>query len=286
VVATPIGNLRDMSLRALEILREADLLLCEDTRTARKLLSRYRIRGKKLLSLYRENERKRLREVLAALGRGRRVVLLSEAGTPGISDPGALVVAEVRKAGYSVVPVPGPSALTALLSVSGFDAGKGFVFLGFPPARRGERLKWLESVKGLPFLLVFFVPPHRLCTFLEDALAVLGNRRAVLGRELTKVFEEILALHLEELVRLFRKREARGEFVLVVEGALPGTGRGSVEEAVEEVRALRRKGRSLREAVKEVAFRRNLSAKELYRRVVDAEGRDAPSEGNSPEPGA
>ncbi len=264
VVATPIGNLQDLTFRALEILKEADLILCEDTRTTRKLLSHYEITGKKLWSLYKDNERKRLPQVLESLSAGARVALVSEAGTPGLSDPGALVVREARKAGFPVVPVPGPSALTAFLSVSGWDLGEGFLFLGFPPSRKAERRRLLEEAKDLRYPLVFFVPPHRLLPFLREALEILGNRPLVLGRELTKVFEEVLCLTLKEALARFENHEPRGEFVLLVAGRSSSAPQISPEEALAEVKSLRAKGLALKEAVREVAVRYGLSRKELY----------------------
>ena len=264
MVATPIGNLKDITLRALEVLKEADLILCEDTRTTRKLLSHYGITGKKLLSLYRDNERKRRPWILEVLSQGARVALVSEAGTPGISDPGALVVNEARKAGFSVISVPGPSALTALLSISGWDLGKGFLFLGFPPSRKTERRRLLEEVKDYRYPLVFFVPPHRLRPFLRDALEILGDRQAVVGRELTKAFEEVLSLTLKAALAHFEACEPRGEFVLLVAGRSSSVPQISAEETLAEVKALRAEGLSLKEAVREVATRYGLSCKELY----------------------
>ncbi len=269
VVATPIGNLKDLTFRALEVLRSADLILCEDTRTTRKLLTHYGLSGKKLLSLYKDNERKRIPQVLEALAKGAQVALVSEAGTPGLSDPGALVIKEVRQKGYPVLPVPGPSALTALLSVSGEDLRQGFLFLGFPPSRQTERRRLLREIRGLPYPLVFFVPPHRLRAFLQEALEILGNRHVVIGRELTKLFEEILSFSLEEARKHFEAHEPRGEFVLLITSPSSPSPSGLPETALQEIRALREKGFSLKEAVKTVAARTGLSAKELYKQALE-----------------
>ncbi len=269
VVATPIGNLKDLTLRALEVLKEADLILCEDTRTTRKLLSHYKISGKKLLSFYKDNEKKRLPQVLKYLKEGARVALVSEAGTPGLSDPGAFLVTRVREAGYPIIPVPGPSALTTFLSVSGWDLGRGFLFLGFPPAKKNERLKLLKEIRDYPYPLIFFVPPHRLRSFLKEALDLLGNRTVVIGRELTKTFEEVLSFPLKEALSHFGTCPPRGELVLLIAEA-PETGsKASLEEALTKVEAWRAQGLSLKEAVKKVASSLGLSSKELYQQALE-----------------
>jgi len=267
VVATPIGNLSDITLRALEVLRAVDLILCEDTRTTRKLLSHYAIKGKSLLSFYRENERRRLPQVLKLLRQGARVALVSEAGTPGISDPGALMVAEARKAGFPVIPVPGPSALTTFLSVCGRDLSQGFLFRGFPPSKSSARRKELAGLRELPYPLLFFVPPHRLRPFLKDILAVLGDRPAILGRELTKVFEEVAEGRLSQLLERFSAEPPRGEFLLLIEPA-EAEKESPLPQALREIQTLHSQGLSFKEAVKQVASRYGLSAKELYREAL------------------
>ena len=262
-MATPIGNLRDITLRALEVLKEADLILCEDTRTTRKLLTYYQISGKRLRSFYKDNEAQRVPEVLEALRRGWKVALVSEAGTPGISDPGALLVREVRKAAFAVVPVPGPSALTTFLSVSGQDLSGGFMFLGFPPARKTERKKLLQQLRDYPYPMVFFVPPHRLRTFLREALEILGDRSVVLGHELTKMHEEVRSFSLREAAEYFETTAPKGEYILLLEGRSNEPDL-SMEEILAAIEDLRRKGYPLKEAVKEMARRYGLSTKELY----------------------
>ncbi len=263
VVATPIGNLRDITLRALEVLKEADLILCEDTRTTRKLLTYYQISGKRLRSFYKDNEAQRVPEVLEALRRGWKVALVSEAGTPGISDPGALLVREVRKAAFAVVPIPGPSALTTFLSVSGQDLSGGFMFLGFSPARKTERKKLLQQLRDYPYPMVFFVPPHRLRTFLREALEILGDRSVVLGHELTKMHEEVRSFSLREAAEYFETTAPKGEYILLLEGRSNEPDL-SMEEILAAIEDLRRKGYPLKEAVKEMARRYGLSTKELY----------------------
>lgn len=268
VVATPIGNLKDITLRALEILREADLILCEDTRTTRKLLTHYGISGKRLLSLYKDNEPKRLPRVLESLDKGLQVALVSEAGTPGISDPGALVVAEARKAGFPVVPIPGPSALTAALSLSGIDLSKGFLFLGFLPRRKKERQKLLSEIRNLNRPLMFFEAPHRLKAALSDILESFGDQEILLFRELTKIHEEVSSLRVSEALELFRKREPRGEFVILIKA--PEKENLTLDQS--KIRSLLEEkinqGMSLKEAVKAVSEEWSLSKKEVYALAV------------------
>ncbi len=218
VVATPIGNLGDLSPRAGEVLAAADIVACEDTRRSRKLLSHLGI-ARPLVSLHEHNERRRLPRLLAELEAGRTIALVSDAGTPLISDPGYLLVREAITAGYSVESVPGPSAALAALTVSGLPPYP-HLFLGFPPPKRGRRRSFYERAAELPWTLVLFESPHRLQSSLEDLLEVLGDRPAALARELTKVHEEVVRGSLAELLSEVGSRDAvRGEIVLVVSGA-------------------------------------------------------------------
>lgn len=220
VVATPIGNLGDITLRALETLRAADLIACEDTRVTARLLAHFGIE-KPLLSLHRHNEKRSGERLLEALREGRAVALVSDAGTPLVSDPGAAVVACVRAAGIPVVPIPGPSALAAAWSVAGMP-DTGFLFLGFLPARSAERRKLLQSVAASRQALVFYEAPHRVVETVRDLAQVLGAARDVVAaRELTKMFETVHACTLEELAPWLEEdaNRQRGEFVLIVAGA-------------------------------------------------------------------
>jgi len=217
VVATPIGNLEDVSLRALRVLREVDLVAAEDTRHVRKLLDHYGIR-KRVVSYHEHNERTRTPQLLAALRSGRSVALVSDAGTPALSDPGYPLVRACAEAQIPVVPVPGPSAAVAALVVSGLPTDR-FLFLGFPPRRRPARRRFFEEVRDGRATLVLFESPHRLADCLEDALAVLGDRRAAVCRELTKLHEEVRRGTLSELVSWARQAAPRGEVTVVVEGA-------------------------------------------------------------------
>jgi 16S rRNA (cytidine1402-2'-O)-methyltransferase len=222
VVATPIGNLEDFSFRALRVLRTADVITAEDTRIASRLLAHYGI-AQRPVALHAHNERKRTVEVLRWLADGKRVALLSDAGTPAISDPGAIVVAEAREAGYRVVPIPGPNALAAALSVAGLTEEK-VLFCGFLPATRAARQKAIAQLFSAPYTLVFYEAPHRVLECVEDLAAGLArpeSRRIVVARELTKLFETVYGCPLCEAVDWFNAdpNRLRGEFVLIVTGA-------------------------------------------------------------------
>ncbi len=214
VVATPIGNLEDISARALRVLGEVDLIAAEDTRTTRKLLTRYGLRVP-MVSLFDANVRRRVPALLAELDAGKSIALVSEAGTPLISDPGAQLVRAAAEAGHTVTPIPGPTAIAALLSVAGLPADK-FTFLGFLPRRAGQRRRLLEEVAGLSWPIVLYESPHRIIATLEALGEVLGDREVVIGREMTKLHEEIFRGTVLEAVEHFQK--PRGEFTVVVAG--------------------------------------------------------------------
>jgi 16S rRNA (cytidine1402-2'-O)-methyltransferase len=274
VVATPIGNLEDVTLRALRVLGEVRLIAAEDTRTARKLLSHHGI-GNRLVSYNEHNSAVRVPRILEALREG-DVALVSEGGTPVISDPGLDLVAAAVEAGFEVVPVPGPSAVTAALAVSGLPT-RQFTYVGFLPRRRGERRRRLASLRDDPRTIVAFESPRRLRGSLADALAELGERRITVCRELTKVFEEVFRGTIGEALAHFA--EPRGEFTLVVEGSpfdsstklRAGTLRtsgdtGQAEEAArDELARRRRDGEPAKLAVPAVAKRYGLSRREAYR---------------------
>ena len=218
VVATPIGNLDDLSPRARRAFEEADLVACEDTRRTGLLLSRLGIK-RPLVSLHEHNERQRLPRLLAALERGETVVLASDAGTPLVSDPGYLLVREAVSRGLRVEPVPGASALLAALVVSGLPPHP-FTFCGFPPPKRGRRRSFYERFAALDHTLVVYESPHRLAVSLADALEVLGDRPAAVARELTKLHEEVLRGRLSEVLAEVERREGlKGEIVVIVGAA-------------------------------------------------------------------
>ncbi|TMH54912.1 MAG: 16S rRNA (cytidine(1402)-2'-O)-methyltransferase [Betaproteobacteria bacterium] len=218
VVATPLGNLRDITLRALDILASVDVIAAEDTRVTSKLLARHRI-ATRMLSLHAHNERRRAAEIVSLLGSGKSVALVSDAGTPAVSDPGAVLVRAVAQAGYVVVPVPGPSAVIAALSASGIAAPQ-WLFCGFLPAAATARRAALTRVSDYPGALVFYEAPHRIAATLDALVAVLGPERGlVVARELTKRFETIHRCRLGEAPAWLAvdTDRARGEFVLIVD---------------------------------------------------------------------
>jgi len=266
VVATPIGNLEDVTLRALRVLREVSLIAAEDTRTTRKLLAHHGIRAvpagrqARLLSYNEHNKAARIPQLLAALREG-DVALVSEGGTPAISDPGLDLVAAALEAGFAVTPIPGPSAVTAALAISGLPT-RQFTYLGFLPRRSGERRRLFASLRHDPRTIVAFESPHRLRRSLEEMRTQWGDRRLAVCRELTKAFEEVLRGRISEALERFA--EPRGEFTLVIEGA-----RDVAAPATEEARRdlLQRKGAGepAKRAVAEVAKRYGLPRRQVYR---------------------
>jgi 16S rRNA (cytidine1402-2'-O)-methyltransferase len=267
VVATPVGNLEDITLRALRILKEADLIACEDTRHTSKLLTRYAI-GTPRESYHKFNEESRTPRLIQMLREGKNIALVSDSGTPLISDPGYELVACCRNEGIPVVPVPGPSAAIAALIGSGLPADS-FFFAGFLPARGSQRRSKLETLAPIPATLIFYEAPHRLLNSLEDMLAILGNRRAAMARELTKVHEEFLHGTLSEILDSLRTRNAiQGEVTLVIErgddvAAIEYVCPSSIREHLEE--EISRTGLSRNEALKAVAKKRGISRRDAYR---------------------
>ncbi|MCC6860975.1 MAG: 16S rRNA (cytidine(1402)-2'-O)-methyltransferase [Bryobacterales bacterium] len=261
LVATPIGNLEDITLRALRVLREADVIACEDTRQTRKLLSHYGI-DKPLLSYHEHNEAQRAVELVERLREGQSVAVVSDAGTPLLADPGYRVVKAAAAAGFAVQPVPGPSALVTALAASGLPTD-AFYFGGFLPARQGARRRALEERAAERATLVYYEAPHRIQETLEDVEAVLGPRPVVVARELTKLHEELLRGTAGEVRQALAARAAvKGEITLLIgkaeTTAAPNT---PVEQAVE---ALVLQGLSRMEAMKAVARQRGISKREVY----------------------
>jgi len=230
VVATPLGHLRDITLRALDVLASVSAIYAEDTRVSATLLAHYGI-ATRPRALHAHNEAARAADVVAALAQGRSVALITDAGTPAISDPGARVVAAVREAGHRVVPIPGPSALVTALSAAGIGAAH-FFFAGFLPAKAGERDALLATLADLPAALVFYEAPHRVARTIDALAAALdGTRTLVVARELTKAFETIAAMPLADAAAWLAgdPNRCRGEFVLVVDA--PVAARGAVDDA-------------------------------------------------------
>ena len=214
VVATPIGNLEDITLRAARILREADVIAAEDTRHTRKLLAHLDVHTP-LTSFHAHSGTARLERILNKLAQGKNVALVTDAGTPGIADPGQPLIAAAVAQGIPAVPVPGPTAAAAAVSIAGFP-GSMFCFLGFLPRRSSRRKRLLESVADLPFTLVIYASPYRLVDDLEVCHECLGDREVVVARELTKLHEEILRGTLTEMLAHFAENQPRGEFTLAV----------------------------------------------------------------------
>ncbi|HET7295215.1 MAG TPA: 16S rRNA (cytidine(1402)-2'-O)-methyltransferase [Vicinamibacteria bacterium] len=272
VVATPIGNLEDVTLRALRVLREVDLVACEDTRRTGRLLKAHGIPAR-TTSFFEHNERWKGDRLLDELRAGRSVALVSDAGTPGISDPGFRLVRDARAAGLPVVPVPGPSAAIAALSVSGLPTDR-FLFVGFLPSRAGARRRALEALQDRTETLVVYESPVRLRDTLVDLAAVLGDREAFLCREATKVHEEYRRAPLVALgVALAEQEDVKGEVVLVIAGR--GEDEARTDESPEAVfRRLFEGGLGRREAAKRAARLTGLPAREVYRRTLGSQRRD------------
>jgi 16S rRNA (cytidine1402-2'-O)-methyltransferase len=216
VVATPIGNLEDITFRAVRILGEVEAVACEDTRQTLKLLNKYGLR-KRLISYFHPREGRKVPEIIGILRSGKDVALVSDAGTPGISDPGFPLIREALKEGVSVIPVPGPSAVAAALSAAGLPTHR-FLFAGFPPPKKEGLRKFLLSLKEEKATLVFYLPTRRIVEFLEAVLAGLGARRVVIARELTKIHEEFIRGTAVDLLQELEKRPLKGEATVLIEG--------------------------------------------------------------------
>jgi 16S rRNA (cytidine1402-2'-O)-methyltransferase len=267
VVGTPIGNLGDLSDRARETLAAVDLVAAEDTRRTGKLLAHAGIRAR-MLSLFEGNERQRIDELLERLSEGATVALVSDAGMPAVSDPGFRLLRAAVEAGIGISVVPGPSAVTAALVVSGLPTDR-WVFEGFLPRRPGERRSRLRALAHDPRTVVLFESPLRVVTLLRDVLVELGDRRAAVARELTKIHEEVLRGRVSEVLAMLLDSEPRGEIVVVLEGA--ETPEAALSEMVDEAGRLVRDGMRKREAAAAVARVSGGSANEIYRALVDSE---------------
>lgn len=268
VVATPIGNLEDITFRAVRILGEVDLIAAEDTRHTRKLLSHLSL-SKPLVSYYKDREAARSEKIIEELRAGRNVALVSDAGTPAISDPGSVLVALCHEHGIPVVPVPGPSAVISAVSVSGF-AHASFTFLGFLPPKKNQRAKILTARAQDDVLLVFYESPRRICQTLTDCRQALGERRVFVGRELTKLHEELLCGTFSDVLLLLQGREQiKGEFVVVVAPPKPGSAVAPPEELQDLLAWYKNhSGLSMKDAVKKIAADLNLSKSQIYEKAL------------------
>lgn len=270
VVATPIGNLEDITLRALRVLREVAVIAAEDTRRTARLLQHYSI-STPTTSVHEHNERARVPALLERLERGESVALVSDAGTPVLSDPGTLLVAAAHAAGVRVEPIPGPSAALAAVSASGLPAGE-VLFLGFPPSRSGARRRWLTGLAHERRLLVLYEAPHRVRETLQDLLDVLGDRPTLVAREVSKMHESLVVQPLSAQLR--NLHEARGEFTLVVAGAEGPEVAAPVpppDSLAAEFGHMTQGGeRARRDVIRDLARKYQLSTRDMYRLLESA----------------
>lgn len=264
IVSTPIGNLEDITLRALRVLKEVDLIAAEDTRHSSKLLNHYGI-SKPLISYWGEKEKVKSEEVLTRLHAGQSVALISDAGTPGISDPGSILIEKAVNDGITVLSVPGPSALIASVSISGLPI-KEFTFIGFLPPKRTQRQKMLKELSLEKRTIVFYEAPHRILETLEDMSDIFGERKAALIKEITKIYEEALRGSLADITNMLQNTTIAGEYVIIVEGKKRED--VSFDDALDEVSTLMKKGQGRKEAVRTVSEQYGLSKKELYDRSL------------------
>ncbi len=269
LVATPIGNLNDISARAIETLRTVDLIACEDTRHTLKLLNHFGIKNR-LVSYHDHNEVQRASELIDDLLAGKSVAVVSDAGTPGINDPGFKIVEIARNAGVAIHPIPGPVAFVSAVVASGLPTDSIF-FGGFLPSKASDRRKRLEETRSVPATLVFYESPHRLAKSLADCAEILGDRRACVAREITKLHEEFACGRLIELSARFASG-TKGEIVLVIERAsedlnAAGVGTGSLED---RIRQLESEGLDQKSALKKAAKEFGIGKSEAYRRLLQS----------------
>jgi 16S rRNA (cytidine1402-2'-O)-methyltransferase len=273
LVATPIGNLEDISARALRYLREVRLIAAEDTRQTSKLLQRYDIHTRSL-SYHEHNKLVRLERVLEALQEG-DVALVSDAGTPALNDPGYELVRAVIAAGHKVSPIPGACAPIAALVSSGLPTD-AFLYLGYLPRKAGERQLLLAQVSDLPYTLIFLEAPHRLLPALEDMLAELGDRQIAIGRELTKLHEEIFRGSLREARQHFTEKPPRGEFTLVLAGNTIQSERWTEERLNTELEGLLTKGEAISQLAVRLSGPSGWSRREIYQLLLKSQGKKSP----------
>jgi len=270
VVATPIGNLEDITLRALRVLKEVDVIAAEDTRHTQILLSHYGIHTP-LTSYHEHNEKTKARQLMSRLERGEQIALVSDAGTPAISDPGYRLAVEAIRGGIPVIPIPGASALTAVLSAGGLPTDR-FVFDGFLPAKKQERRARLRALSSETGTLVIYEAPHRLTETLNDLAEILGDREIVLAREVSKVHEEFLRGRLTEVAKQVAGREIKGELTLLIGGSR-GQSEVSQEQIEKEIRKLKDDGLRVKEIAEILGEKYGYSKKEVYRLALAQSGR-------------
>lgn len=273
LVPTPIGNLKDITLRALEVLENVDIIAAEDTRQTLKLLNHFEIK-KTLISYHQHNEQGKSEDILELAQQGKSIAIVTDAGTPGISDPGAVIVQKCIENNFEFEVLPGATAITTALVYSGLDTTK-FVFRGFISRENKERKKLFEEVKNLRETIIFYESPHRLLSTLSTLMNELGNRRISVCRELTKLHEEIVRGSIEEVIQIFSARTVKGEFVLVVEGKTQDEIDKECKDkweslSIEEhVIAVMNEGLSKKDAIKKVAKERGIQKNEVYKLAID-----------------
>jgi 16S rRNA (cytidine1402-2'-O)-methyltransferase len=268
IVATPIGNLEDITLRALRVLKEVDVVAAEDTRHTQVLLNHYGIQTP-LTSYHEHNERTKAEALVKQLLKGQDVALVSDAGTPAISDPGFRLVKQAVDAGIRVIPLPGASALTAVLSASGLPTDR-VVFEGFLPAKKKPRREKLRALRDEARTLLFYEAPHRLAETLDDVHELLGDREAVLAREVSKVHEEFLRGRISELLHALRRREIRGEFTLIISGSA-GEIAVTEDRLKAEIYELHLRGMRVKEIAEVLGEKFGYPKKEIYRLALAGE---------------
>jgi 16S rRNA (cytidine1402-2'-O)-methyltransferase len=268
VCATPIGNLGDMSQRAISTLTEAHVIACEDTRRTRKLLTHFGIQPRELLVYNDANERRQHGKLLDRIRQGATVVLVSDAGMPGLSDPGYRLVAACGEEGFEVTVVPGPNAAISALAISGLPPAR-FVFEGFLPRKSAERRRRIEELKDDERTLVLYEAPHRVAATLDDLAEILGPRPAAVARELTKMHEEVLRGTLEELAKSARELAPRGEIVIVIEGTRQGRAEVEPAELASRARALMDGGVDRKDALSQVARESGMPRRAVFEALLD-----------------
>lgn len=261
IVSTPIGNLEDITLRALRVMKEVDFIAAEDTRHSLKLLSHYGI-SKPVISYWRERERIRSDKIMEKLRSGQSVALISDSGTPGISDPGAILIQKAIGENVRIISIPGPSAFVAALSLSGLPAEE-FTFIGFLPSKKGQRQKLLKDLIFEQRTLIFYEAPHRIVDVLSDMEEIFKDRKAALVKEITKIHEEVLRGTVSGILIALKNTKIAGEYVILVEGRT-GEKKSISEDILSEVHSLLKKGFSRKEAVSKISEAYGLSKKELY----------------------
>lgn len=271
---TPIGNLEDITLRALRVLKEVDLIAAEDTRHTRKLLSYYNIHTP-LTSYHEHNKKTKGPQLISELREGKNIALVSDAGMPGISDPGEELVLLAVEENIRVIPIPGPSAVVTALVSSGLPAGS-FAFEGFLPRLKKDRVNLIKAMTGEKRTVIFYESPHRIKKTLKELLDLAGDRKVTLGRELTKVHEEFMRGTISQLLEVFQQKEPRGEFTVVLEGSKVDT-REDVQpdeaDVYQFVSRLLAKGMNKKEAMKETARALKISKREVYNVILTAENK-------------